>query len=74
MSLAEKTGSKNLAPAKASATRGREVVAFFVRARLGLPATQIAAALGVSQPAIVKAADRGRRRSQDELRWEPSLE
>jgi DNA-directed RNA polymerase specialized sigma24 family protein len=37
-----------------------------------MPATRIAAALGVSQPAIVKAAERGRRRIR-ELAWEPSL-
>jgi DNA-directed RNA polymerase specialized sigma24 family protein len=48
------------------------VVAFFARARLGMPATQIAAALGVSQPAIVKAAERGRRQLP-ELAWQPSL-
>jgi len=52
--------------------RGREVVAFFARARLGMPATQIAAALGVSQPAIVKAAERGRRQLH-EMAWQPSL-
>jgi putative transposase len=51
---------------------GREVVAFFARTRLGMPATRIAAELGVSQPAIVKAAERGRRRIR-ELAWEPSL-
>jgi putative transposase len=51
---------------------GREVVAFFARARLGMPATKIAAGLGGSQPAIVKAAERGRRQLEG-LPWEPSL-
>jgi putative transposase len=52
--------------------RARETIAFVGRNRLGLPATQIAAALGVSQPAVVKAAERGRS-LLSKMRWEPSL-
>lgn len=52
--------------------RAREAIAFVGRNRIGLPATQIAAALGVSQPAVVKAAERGRSMLAT-MRWEPSL-
>jgi hypothetical protein len=38
----------------------------------GCPTTRIAAALGVSQPAVVKAAERGRTLLA-KMRWEPSL-
>ncbi|MFA5763150.1 MAG: hypothetical protein WC931_06210 [Bacilli bacterium] len=52
--------------------RAREAIAFVGRKRIGLPATRIATALGVSQPAVVKAAERGRLLLAT-MRWEPSL-